>query len=88
MGLRESCLLLQYLGMPIVASKLTKLECAQLVTKITHRVHQWSTRNIAYAGRLILINLVIFGMFNYRALIFLLHNEVIDRLTQICRNHL
>ncbi|KAJ8429433.1 hypothetical protein Cgig2_015722 [Carnegiea gigantea] len=34
-GLRESSLPLQYLGVPIVASKLTKLECAQLVTKIT-----------------------------------------------------
>ena len=79
---------MQYLGVPIVASKLTKVECAQLVTKITTRIHQWSTRNISYTGRLVLINSVVFGMFNYWASIFLLPNEVIDILTQICHNFL
>ena len=87
-GLKESSVPLQYLGVPIVASKLSKPKCAQLVTKITSRVHLWSTRNISYARRLVLINSVIFGMFNYWASIFLLPNEVTDRITQICQNFL
>jgi len=86
-GLRESSLPLQYLGVRIVASKLTKFECDQLVNKITTKVHQWTARNILYAGRLILINSVIFGMFNCWASIFLLPNEVIDRLIQISCNY-
>jgi len=85
-GLRESSFPLHYLGVPIVANKLTKLECVHLVDKFTAKVHQWAPRNISYAGRLVLINSVLFGMFNYWALIFLLPNKVIEKLTQISRN--
>ena len=87
-GLNTSTLPLTYLSVPIVASRLTKVECTQLITKIKAKVNQWSTRHISYAGQLVLINSVIFGMINYWASIFLLPNDVIERLTQICRNFL
>ncbi|KAJ8419494.1 hypothetical protein Cgig2_018751 [Carnegiea gigantea] len=64
-GLRESSFPLHYLGVPTMASKLTKAECAHLVDKLTAKVHQWAIRNISYAGRLALINSILFGMFNY-----------------------
>jgi len=87
-GLRECTLPLKYLRVPIVASKLTKIECATLVDKITAKIHTWATRHISYAGRLSLINNVIFGIFNYWALIFILPTEVIEKLTKLCRNFL
>ncbi|KAJ8419301.1 hypothetical protein Cgig2_027983 [Carnegiea gigantea] len=59
-GLTESTFPLKYLGVPITASRLTKIECRSLVNKITSRVHTWSIRNISFAGRARLINSVVF----------------------------
>ena len=66
-GLQATQFPLKYLGVPITASRLTKVECNTLVEKITGRIHIWATRNISFAGRAVLINSVIFGMFNYWA---------------------
>jgi len=87
-GLQDTEFPLKYLGVPITASRLTKIECSALIEKITARVHVWATRNISFAGRALLINNVIFGAFNYWASIFLLPNAVLDKLTQLCRNYL
>ncbi|KAJ8445327.1 hypothetical protein Cgig2_010685 [Carnegiea gigantea] len=78
-GLKECTLPMKYLGVPIIASKLTKIECTILVDKITAKIHTWATRHISYAGRLILIN---------NASIFILPTEVIEKLTKVCRNFL
>lgn len=87
-GLKESSFPLKYLGVPIVSSRLTKIECNELVEKITARIQTWSTRHISYAGRLVLINTVLFGIFNYWASIFLLPHEVTEKLTKLSRNYL
>ncbi|KAJ8425647.1 hypothetical protein Cgig2_023401 [Carnegiea gigantea] len=87
-GLKDSSFPLTYLGVPITASRLTKIEYASLVEKIIARVHLWATRSIYFAGKDKLINSVIFGMFSYWASIFLLVNEVTEKITQICRNYL
>ena len=68
----EGSLPMKYLGIPITAGRLSNLECSSLVEKITARVHIWATKNLSFAGRSMLINGVIFGMFNYWASIFLL----------------
>jgi len=79
---------LKYLGVPITASRLTKLDCRGLVDKIVAKARTWAIINIYFAGRAMLINSVIFGLVNYWATIFLLPSEVIERITQICRNFL
>jgi len=79
---------MKYLGIPITASRLSKMECSVLVEKITAWVHIWATRNLSFAGRAMLINTVIFGMFSYWASIFLLPQSVLDKITSICRNYL
>ena len=56
-GLTETSFPLKYLGVPITASRLTKIECTSLVEKIMAKVHMWATRNISFAGRARLINL-------------------------------
>ena len=65
-----------------MSSRLTKIECFVLIVKITTRVRQWATRTLSYAGRLTLINSILFGMVNYWAAIFLFPTEVIDKLTK------
>ena len=50
-GFAEGKLPFKYLGMPITASKLTKVECRLLVKKILARIISWTTRHISYTGR-------------------------------------
>ncbi|KAJ8429587.1 hypothetical protein Cgig2_023793 [Carnegiea gigantea] len=83
-GLRNTSFPLKYLGVPITASRLTKVECTSLVEKIMAK----ATKNISFAERARLINSVIFGMYTYWASIFLLPTEVTDKIIGICRNHL
>ncbi|KAJ8427996.1 hypothetical protein Cgig2_028006 [Carnegiea gigantea] len=80
-GFSEANFPLEYLGVSITASKLTKVECQSLVEKILSRVHIWNTRHFSFAGRAKLINSVIFGMFNYWASIFMLPTNVPKRKT-------
>jgi len=59
------------LRMPITGSRLTKGEYRLLVEKITAKILVWSSRHLSYARRLVLINTVLFGMFNFWAQIFI-----------------
>jgi len=87
-GLSDCQFPIKYLGVPITASRLTKIECRGLVEKIMAKVQFWGTRNILFAGRAQLINSVVCGMFNYWASIFILPNDVLVKITQLCRNFL
>lgn len=79
---------LKHLGMPITASKLSKLECNALVNKIMARITHWSFRHILYAGRVTLINSVLFGVFSYWVHTFILPQAVITLITRLYRNFL
>ncbi|KAJ8420029.1 hypothetical protein Cgig2_011568 [Carnegiea gigantea] len=57
----EGSLPLRYLGIPITASRLSKMECRSLVEKITARIKSWSIRNLSYTGRAALIHAVLMG---------------------------
>jgi len=64
-GLKGTSFPLKYLGVPITASRLIKIECASVVEKIMAKVQLWTTRKISFAGRARLINNVIFGRYIY-----------------------
>ncbi|KAJ8440382.1 LOW QUALITY PROTEIN: hypothetical protein Cgig2_019371 [Carnegiea gigantea] len=87
-GFAESSFPMNYLGVPITASRLTKLECNTLLEKIRARVRTWTTKHLSFAGRAMLINSAIFGMINYWASIFIIPHSVIESLTKICKNFL
>jgi len=79
---------MKYLGVPITASRLTKIKCRGLADEILAKVHLWATKSLSFAGRARLISSVVFGMFNYWASIFLLPDEVLGSITKICGNYL
>uniref|UniRef100_A0A803PLB3 Reverse transcriptase domain-containing protein n=1 Tax=Cannabis sativa TaxID=3483 RepID=A0A803PLB3_CANSA len=49
----------KYLGIPICAKRISAAECTGLVQKMTARIKVWSSRNISFAGRVVLINSVL-----------------------------
>ena len=49
-GFQEGTLPMQYLGIPITASRLSKLECRTFVDKIMVKVRLWSTKKSHLQG--------------------------------------
>ncbi|XP_019225393.1 PREDICTED: uncharacterized protein LOC109206976 [Nicotiana attenuata] len=87
-GYQKGTLPFRYLGVPISAKKLSSLDCEVLIDKTTARIRTWSSRNMSYAGRVQLINVVLLHVHTYWSSIFILPKAVMEKLIAICRNHL
>lgn len=57
----------KYLGIPISPKRLSTKDCMILVDKMTARVRSWSSRNLSYQGRLVLVNAVLNSIHVYWA---------------------
>ena len=79
---------IRYLGIPITASRLSKMECRSLVEKITARIKSWSTRNLSYTGRAALIHVVLIGIYIFWARILILPQGIVKQVNAMCRNFL
>ncbi|XP_048491667.1 uncharacterized protein LOC125492950 [Beta vulgaris subsp. vulgaris] len=78
----------KYLGVPISHKRLGVKECMVLVEKMTARVRCWSSRNISYQGRLVLVNAVLLSIQVYWAQMFVLPKKVIHEIQMVCRAYL
>lgn len=61
-----------YLGVPLASSRISKAQCMPLFEKITARLQSWSNKLLSQAGRLTLLNSVIFSMTVYWARTYIL----------------
>ncbi|RAL47738.1 hypothetical protein DM860_012363 [Cuscuta australis] len=59
-----------------------------LITKITNKITAWSSRHFSYSARVRIINSVLVGVISFWSRIFILPQQVIRRVTAICRNFL
>uniref|UniRef100_A0A803QNG3 Reverse transcriptase zinc-binding domain-containing protein n=1 Tax=Cannabis sativa TaxID=3483 RepID=A0A803QNG3_CANSA len=75
----------KYLGIPICTKKISGKECILLAEKMAARIKTWSTRNISFAGRAVLINSVLLSIHTYWSQIMKLPRKVITELESICR---
>ncbi|XP_039002041.1 uncharacterized protein LOC120128434 [Hibiscus syriacus] len=64
-GFKQGKLPVRYLGVPLVTRKLTDKDCKALLDNIKSRLHQWSRKNLSYAGRVELIKTVLYSVANY-----------------------
>uniref|UniRef100_A0A803PH97 Reverse transcriptase domain-containing protein n=1 Tax=Cannabis sativa TaxID=3483 RepID=A0A803PH97_CANSA len=84
-GFSQQKLPFKYLGMPIYFKRISRQECTILAEKMTTRIRTWSTRNLSFAGRAVLINSVLCGIHSYWCQILKLPKKVIQELEAICR---
>lgn len=75
----------RYLGIPLSSSRLTITACAPLLDSISANLIHLSTHFLSYAGRLQLINSIIFGIINYWCTPFLLPAALLIEITKMCR---
>jgi len=79
-GFAQGSFPVKYLGIPLSLRKWSIADCHALVEKITTRINTWTTRHLSYAGRLQLINSVIFSLHTYWSSMFILPKKSSSKL--------
>ena len=87
-GFQEGALPICYLGVPFVSSRLKIADCSKLIDIITYRVTHWTSRFLSYAGRLQLVNSVLFVIQTYWPSMFILPTGVFTKLERLLSNFL
>lgn len=83
-GISLGSLPVRYLGVPLTTQKLRPSDYQPLVDNIKCRFTSWSARRLSFAGRLQLIQSVIYSTINFWASIFILPKKCIEALEQLC----
>ncbi|XP_019229334.1 PREDICTED: uncharacterized protein LOC109210390 [Nicotiana attenuata] len=63
---------IRYPRLPLSSKKLSKMECQQLLDKITEKITNAYSRHLSYIGRLQIINDVLFSIYNFWGAVFIL----------------
>ncbi|KAL0310233.1 UNVERIFIED_CONTAM: putative ribonuclease H protein [Sesamum calycinum] len=84
---QEGHLPLRYLGLPLLASRLSISDCQPLLLKIDSRIKGWDSIQLSFAGRLQLIK-VLMSLNVYWAMAFILPKGVIRAVEKRMRHFL
>ncbi|OIT27331.1 putative ribonuclease h protein, partial [Nicotiana attenuata] len=87
-GFSLGTLPIRYLGFPLASKKWSKMHCHQLVEKITSRITSGYAKTLSYAGRLQIINAVLFSIYNFWGAVFILPQSVSKEVDRRCRDYL
>lgn len=87
-GCVEGDLPVKYLGVPLIAGKLSVVDCNPVIMKIRRKLEKWSSKSLTYSGRLQLVNSVIFHYQTYWSMIFVLPKGVLNQIEAMCRKFL
>ncbi|GJY38226.1 hypothetical protein Tco_0424590, partial [Tanacetum coccineum] len=84
----EGRLLVEYLGVPLVSSRLMVRDFKELVEKVQNRIQDWKNKTLSIAGRLQLVSSVIGSMHVYWASVFIIPTSVLLDIKQLMRGFL
>ncbi|KAL0292809.1 UNVERIFIED_CONTAM: hypothetical protein Sradi_6971600 [Sesamum radiatum] len=88
MGFQEGTLPIKYLGVPLVASRLTIEDCKPLLHKLDNKLAGWSHHILSLAGRTQLIKSVLSSLHIYWASVFILPKSIINSIESRLRKFL
>lgn len=88
MGIPLGELLFTYLGVPICSKRPSSADFRLLIDKLTRRVQSWTAKHLSYAGRLEITRVVLYGIYNFWAKVFLLPKKVFTEINSILRSYL
>ncbi|XP_047264670.1 uncharacterized protein LOC124896857 [Capsicum annuum] len=66
---------IRYLGLPLSHRKWRKMDCHALVGKITERINVTNSKKLSYAGRLQVVNVVLFSIHSFWGAAFILPQQ-------------
>lgn len=88
LGMPVGNLPVKYLGVPLITTRLKKMDCQVLVERITGKVKHWSTKLLSYAGRLQLVVSVLSSMATYWCSLFVLPVKIVKEIDRVMSNFL
>ncbi|KAL0281816.1 UNVERIFIED_CONTAM: Retrovirus-related Pol polyprotein from type-2 retrotransposable element R2DM [Sesamum radiatum] len=83
---KDTCL--RYLGLPLLASRLSISDCQPILRKIEARIKGWEGVMLSFAGRVQLIKSVLSALQVYWAMAFILPKHIIKEIEKRLRNFL
>ncbi|GJV79883.1 hypothetical protein Tco_1515753 [Tanacetum coccineum] len=83
MPFEEGRLLVKYLGVPLVSSRLLYRDCKELIEKVHNRIKDWQNKSLLAAERLQLVQSVIGSMHVYWASVFILPTRMLLEIEQL-----
>ncbi|KAK3189469.1 hypothetical protein Dsin_029030 [Dipteronia sinensis] len=81
-GYNVGSLPIRYLGIPVISSKLSHLDCSPLLVKVSNRISSWMNRCLSYVGQLQLIISVFSSIQVFWASHFCLPSKVLRNIEQ------
>uniref|UniRef100_A0A803QSU6 Reverse transcriptase domain-containing protein n=1 Tax=Cannabis sativa TaxID=3483 RepID=A0A803QSU6_CANSA len=75
----------RYLGVPICGKRISRKDCKELAEKMTSRTKTWSTRNLSFAGRAVLVNSILMTIHSYWSQIMILPEKIVNEIEAIFR---
>ncbi|KAL0431710.1 UNVERIFIED_CONTAM: hypothetical protein Sradi_0797000 [Sesamum radiatum] len=88
LGFQEGHLPVRYLGLPLIASRLTISDCKPLLQKIDRRIQGWDGIRLSFAGRVQMIKSVLMTLEMYWAMTFILPKGIIKEIEKRFRTFL
>ncbi|XP_062103860.1 uncharacterized protein LOC133814975 [Humulus lupulus] len=83
--LPEGSFPLRYLGVPMRPTKWRHEDCEIIIHKIRLKLLSWTSRHLSYAGRVLLIHSVLFGLRNYWMSVFIFPQSIVKEVEKLCR---
>ena len=88
LGLSVSALPAKYLGLPLTTKTLTRKDYEPLVENIKSRLQSWTSKYLYFAGRLQLIQSVIYSTSNFWSSAFCLQKGCLNEIESLCSSFL
>ncbi|GJU16245.1 hypothetical protein Tco_1144211 [Tanacetum coccineum] len=88
MPFAEGDLPVQYLGVPLISSRLLNRDGKILIEKAHNRIEDWKNKSLSFAGRLQLCKSVILSMQVYWASVLVIPMGIINDIQQLVRGFL
>ncbi|GJX73331.1 RNA-directed DNA polymerase, eukaryota [Tanacetum coccineum] len=78
----------RYLGVPLLAKRLSVQDCNVLIDRVDSRINCWRNKTLSYAGRVQLIASVLSSMQLYWASVYLLPNSMVNDIDKLLKRFL
>jgi hypothetical protein len=80
--IREGKLHVQYLGVPLISTRLSASDYSDLLDKIVGRIDSWLSKKLSFVWQLQLISFVLYNIHVYWSSIFILPKKIIKAIEQ------
>lgn len=86
LGFNKGKLPMHYLGVPLIATRLSVKDCSPIIQRVQQKIDGWMKMLLSLAGRVQLVNFVLFHISSFWCNVFILPIEVIGTIENCCRN--